>query len=255
MFYTEYVLFLVVIIQEKIQMEILAECRRLRRDAKERELADDTDSSSESNPPPSDPEEPQDKQVTPESSCSGSPQHAPTTPQHPIEKRVAKNGTAYTKDQFMSFYQPLEYAEKEWEAAWPLDAEELRSEMTQAEKIVEDMYEWYDSRVNDQKLSTVFKHLQNTLFKNVTFQLEEDVWRHADVDGASEAEVQGEARMVVSREHVARQVQKVITWREKWLKQQKLFSCMSLISLFSYVVHSGVSFDALFHNDSISKET
>ena len=131
---------------------------------------------------------------------------------------MAKNGTAYTKDQFMSFYQPLEYAEKEWEAAWPLDAEELGSVMTQAEKIVEDMYEWYDSRVNDQELSTVFKHLQNTLFKNVTFQLEEDVWRHADVDGASEAEVQGEARMVVSKEHVAHQVQKVIVWRESGCK-------------------------------------
>ena len=59
-------------------------------------------------------------------------------------------------------------------------------------------------------------------FKNVTVQLPEDVWKHPDVGGASQPAAQGEAHMVVSREYVARQVKKVISWREKLLRENGL---------------------------------
>ena len=91
-----------------------------------------------------------------------------------------------------------------------------------AERIVQEMYEWYEARVDDEELHAVFRHLQNTLFKNVTVQLPEDVWKHPDVGGASQPAAQGEAQLVVSREHVASQVQTVIACREKWLRDEGL---------------------------------
>ena len=75
---------------------------------------------------------------------------------------------------------------------------------------------------DDDELHAVFRHLQNTLFKNVTVQLSEDVWKHTDVGGASQLAEQGEAHLVVSREHVARQVHTVITCREKRLQGRGL---------------------------------
>lgn len=89
--------------------------------------------------------------------------------------------------------------------------------MPSAQKILQDMYEWYEDRADDQDLHAVFRHLQITLFKNVTVQMPEDQWMHPDAGGDSQPAAQGEAHMVVSREHVARQVQKVIDWRETWL--------------------------------------
>ena len=84
------------------------------------------------------------------------------------------------------------------------------------------MYDWYEARVDDEELHAVFRHLQNTLFKNVTVQLPEDVWKRPDVGGASQPAAQGEAHLVVSREHVARQVRTVLAWRESWLKDRRL---------------------------------
>jgi hypothetical protein len=55
--------------------------------------------------------------------------------------------------------------------------------------------------------------------------LSEDVWRHPDVwtaGGASQLAEQGEAHLVVSREHVAQQVHAVIARREKWLQDRGL---------------------------------
>ena len=94
--------------------------------------------------------------------------------------------------------------------------------MPHAESIVKEMYDWYEDRVDDEELHVVFRHLQNLLFKNVTVQLQEDVWKHPDDGGASQLAAKGEAHLVVSREHVARQVQTVIAWREKWLQDQGL---------------------------------
>ena len=88
--------------------------------------------------------------------------------------------------------------------------------MSCAESILEDMYEWYEDRADkNDELHAVFRHLQHTLFNNVTVELPEDAWKHPDAE-------QGEAHMVVSREHVARQVQTVIAWREKWLQDRGL---------------------------------
>ena len=80
--------------------------------------------------------------------------------------------------------------------------------MPRAEKIVQDMYDWYEARADDQDLHAVFRYLQITLFKHVTVQLPEDAWMHPDVGGASQPSAKGEANLVVSREHVARQVQR-----------------------------------------------
>ena len=81
------------------------------------------------------------------------------------------------------------------------------------------MYDWYERY---EELHVVFRHLQNTLFKNVTKQLEADVWKHPGKGGASQPAVLGEARMVVSRKYVSCQVQTVIACREEWLQRQRL---------------------------------
>ena len=94
--------------------------------------------------------------------------------------------------------------------------------MPTSERIVQDMYTWYDARVDDEQLHAVFRHLQNTLFKNVTVQLPEDVWKHPDVGGASQPAARLEAHLVVSREYVARQVHMVVVWRETWLHDNSL---------------------------------
>ena len=111
----------------------------------------------------------------------------------------------------------------QWTAQLPSDAEVTSSfTIPRAERIVQEMYDWYEARVDDEEVHAVFRHLQNTLFKNVTVQLPEDDWKHPDVGGASQPAAQGEAHLVVSREHVARQVQTVIAWRETWLQDRGL---------------------------------
>ena len=138
------------------------------------------------------PEDPQDRRATPEGSTSGATQpvhFAPTQesgsstsgaaqsvaplPQDPEEKRVAKNKVVYTKAAFLGFYESREYAEKEWAAAplvgraGPMNALTGRA-MPDAERIVQEIYDWYEDRVEDEELHAVLRHLQNTLFKNVT---------------------------------------------------------------------------------------
>ena len=141
-------------------------------------------------------------------------------PEDQEEKRVAKNRVAY--------------------GAGPMNALTGRV-MPRAERILEDMYAWYETYAwyeapvdVDDDVPAVFRHLQNTLFQNVTVPLPEDQWKHLDVGDASQPAAQGDvggvsqpaaqggARLVVSREHVARQVQTVIACREKWLRDQGL---------------------------------
>ena len=86
--------------------------------------------------------------------------------------------------------------------AGPMNALTGRA-MPDAERIVQEMYDWYEDRVEDEELHAVLRRLQNTLFKNVIVQLPEDVWKHPDVGAASQLAAQGEAHLVVSREHVA----------------------------------------------------
>ena len=161
------------------------------------------------------------------SSSSGASQ--PAAPDQPGEKRVAKNGTAYTKAVFFAYYEnwSRNRAEQEWAAAPPListgPVNSISSRvMPEPERIVQDMYDWWNEHVEDEHLSDVFRHLQNTLFKNVTEQPKADVWQHPGEGGASQPAVLGEARFVVSREYVSRQVQQVIACREEWLKRKRL---------------------------------
>ena len=138
---------------------------------------------------------------------------------------MAKNKVAYTKAAFLAFYLPREYGEQEGAAAPPVGRAGPMNALTgrvmpSAERIVQEMCDWYEARVDDEELHAVFRHLQNTLFKNVTVQLPEDVWKHPDVGGASEPAAQGETHLVVSREHVARRVQTVIAWRENVCKTE-----------------------------------
>ena len=87
--------------------------------------------------------------------------------------------------------------------------------------VVQDMHDWYNARV-EEPLDEVFRQLQNTLFKNVIAPVEEDVWRRRDPGGASQPAAQGETHLVVTREHVARQVGLVIRCRERWLEDHGL---------------------------------
>ena len=151
-------------------------------------------------------------------------------PAAPDEKRLARNNISYTKAAFLAFYSSREFAEQEWAAA-PLGVRRgainalTGRVVPRSERIVQEMYDWYNARVDDEELHVVFRHLQNTLFKTVTVHLSEDVWRHPDVwtaGGASQLAEQGEAHLVVSREHVAQQVHTVIARREKWLQDRGL---------------------------------
>ena len=87
--------------------------------------------------------------------------------------------------------------------------------MRQAKRIVQDMYDWYNARDLEHPLDEVFRQLQNTLFKNVIAPVEEDVWRRRDSGGASQPRAQGETHLVVTREHVARQLGLVIPFFAK----------------------------------------
>ena len=70
----------------------------------------------------------------------------------------------------------------------------------------------------DEPLHVVFRHLDHTLFKNATKRLVEDVC----ISGASQPVVIGEARLVVCKGYVARQVQELIATRERWLQRMGL---------------------------------
>ena len=53
--------------------------------------------------------------------------------------------------------------------------------MPTAERIFKTCTSGTKADVDDEEvaLSAVFRHLQNTLFKNVTVELPEDVWKHS----------------------------------------------------------------------------
>ena len=160
-------------------------------------------------------------------SASSAFQPAAPLPENPEEKRLAKNNVAYSKDEFLAFYPFPERAEREWAVATPVSRVGPRNALTgrvmsSAEKILQDMYAWYEDRADDKDLHAVFRHLQIMLFKSVTMHLPEDEWMHPDVGGASQPAAHAEAHFVVSREHVARQVQNVIAWRENWLRGRGL---------------------------------
>ena len=77
------------------------------------------------------------------------------------------------------------------------------------------MRSWYEDRLEDQDAFVAWEHVQRRFFRWVSLPVDVDVWRK---DGG---ESEGQA-MVVSKEHVARQVREVIIWREEWLAQERL---------------------------------
>ena len=152
------------------------------------------------------------------SSASGAVRPAAPLPEDRPEKKVARNGVAYTKKSFVAFYGRGHRTEQEWAAlqrpvrAGPVNALTGRV-MPKAERIVQEMYEWYAARVRE-PLDEVFRNLHNALFKRVKGPLKEDLWKHPDLGGAS----QPAAPLAVTREHVARQVETVIKYRENgWM--------------------------------------
>ena len=88
------------------------------------------------------------------------------------KKRVARNGSAYTWGQFRTFYGLRGRAEWEWAHAPALVRRGPGNSisgpvMTNAERIVQDMHDWYNAQDLEQPLDEVFRQLQNILFKNV----------------------------------------------------------------------------------------
>ena len=91
-----------------------------------------------------------------------------------------------------------------------------------ADAILKDMRRWYEERLDGEDVSVAWKHLQQCLFRTVTVPLHADIWRNPNF-GAAQPEDESEGQvMVVSKEHVAKQVREVIEWREKWLAQEGL---------------------------------
>ncbi len=88
--------------------------------------------------------------------------------------------------------------------------------------ILADMRDWYESRVEGDDVSTAWRHLQQCLFRNVRKPVEADLWRNGYIEAPQPgSELEGQV-MLVSQEHVARQVREVITTRERWLEQEGL---------------------------------
>ena len=90
----------------------------------------------------------------------------------------------------MACYYYQENAEEEWAALPPVDRKGPIILKQRWEIILDEMYAWYEARCEDEPLHVVFRHLQHTLFKNVTKRLVEDVC----ISGASQPIVIGEAK-------------------------------------------------------------
>ena len=67
--------------------------------------------------------------------------------------------------------------------------------MPTAEKIVEEMYTWYNDRTDEGSLDEVFRNLHSALFKHVKVPLKDDLWKHPDLGGASQPAAQGETEV------------------------------------------------------------
>ena len=135
-----------------------------------------------------------------------------------LVNRVARNRVAYTREELLAYYSSREKAQSKWDNAAPPGLG-LRNALTHSDAILKDMRRWYEERLDGEDVSVAWKHLQQCLFKTVTVPLDADIWRNPNL-GAAQPEDESEGQvMVVSKEHVARQVREVIAWREKWLAQ------------------------------------
>ena len=83
------------------------------------------------------------------------------------------------------------------------------------------MKAWYAEHIDDEYVSSTWKHLHTVLFKKVRVPYAADLWRTASDSPLHGDLAEGNA-MVASAEFVAPQVQKVIGRREQWLRRNKL---------------------------------
>ena len=95
----------------------------------------------------------------------------------------------------MAFYGRGQRAQQMWEAAPPVRAgpmNALTGRVPQkAERIVQEMYEWYNARADTDDLGEVFRNLHKALFKHVKVPLKDDLWKHPDLGGASQPAAEG----------------------------------------------------------------
>ena len=75
---------------------------------------------------------------------------------------------------------------------------------------MEELYRWYEERLEEGTVAAAWQHLQQCLFRRVRVSTETDMC----TNGRPEDGV----LMVLSKEHVARQVRHVIKLRERWLR-------------------------------------
>ena len=95
-----------------------------------------------------------------------------------------------------------------------------------ADCLVAQMKQWYAERIDDDDVSTTWKHLHKLLFKKVRVPYPSDMWSgSASVSQPSASQGDEPADglpMVVSEEFVAMQVKSVIERREQWLTDNNL---------------------------------
>ena len=154
-----------------------------------------------------------------ESGQSGSAQPATT---RKIEKRYAPNNRAYTKDEFFDYWADPNEAQQQWDDAKttpPQTGPRNCLNHGVADAIVQHMRAWFELH-SDEEPSVLWRHLQQTLFKNVTVPLEGDFWY--DEDDENEDDQQHGFKMVISKEYVASQVYHTIEHRNIWLQSQGL---------------------------------
>ena len=91
-----------------------------------------------------------------------------------------------------------------------------------ADAILEGIRSWYEDRFDGQHVSVAWEYLKRCLFRSVTVPVDADVRRKPHLGAPQPGDNSKGQGMSVSKEHVARQVREVITWREKWFAQQML---------------------------------
>ena len=74
--------------------------------------------------------------------------------------------------------------------------------------LLEELYRWYEERLEEGTVTSAWQHLQQCLFRRVRVSIETDMCANGQPEDG--------VLMVVSKEHVARQVRHVIKWRERW---------------------------------------
>ena len=147
----------------------------------------------------------------------------PVEASHP-EWRCAPNGMDYTWMEFVEHWGPNR-AHREWERAGQHQLPDRNSPTygVPYKSILDDMRAWWAQKAEALEggdTTTLWKHLQITLFKKVRVPVPVDVWMPPCFDATQleAGEEQQEQTMVVSAEYVAYQIWDLLTWRNQWLR-------------------------------------